>query len=55
MLHWMKVWLHVVVNEKQIERYIAYFFKFIVLPGRKGSNKVVCRVLLSALSLQLVL
>ena len=42
MLHWMKVWLHVVVNEKQIERYIAYFFKFIVLPGRKGSNKVVC-------------
>jgi len=42
MLHWMKVWLRAVVNEKQIERFIACFFKFIKLPSRKGSNKVFC-------------
>jgi hypothetical protein len=38
----MKVWLPAVVNEKQIERFIACFFKFIKLPSRKGSNKVFC-------------
>ena len=42
MLHWMKVWLRAAVNEKQIELFIACFFKFIRLSGRKVSNKVVC-------------
>jgi hypothetical protein len=51
----MKVWLRAVVNEKQIDGFIASFFKLISYLVVKAQIKLSAQVLLFAWSLLIVL